>query len=172
MHVGDGRAVSVPLNELNGDGEPTRIALRDMNNDGNLDLIATGPAEGVMLIYFGDGKGGLSNSAFELEDLTNDYSFAIGDLNHDGNLGLAVNTIRFSTTTDDHVAIYLGDGAGGFVPGNELPTNPRPADIALGDLNEDGNIDIIVGGAGPDNDTGLFSLPTWGMARGILPRSN
>jgi hypothetical protein len=166
LHLGDGLGGFVPLKELNGDGEPTRVALRDMNNDGNLDLIACGPAEGVILIYFGDGNGGFSNSALELEDLMNDYSFAIGDLNHDGNLDLAVNTIRFATTTDDHVSIYLSDGAGGFVPGAELPTNPRPAAIALGDLNDDGNIDIIVGGAGPDNDTGLFLTTYLGNSSG------
>jgi len=125
-----------------------------------------------MLIYFGDGKGGFSNSALELEDLMNDYSFAIGDLNHDGNLDLAVNTIRFAPTTGDHLAIYLGDGGGGFVPGNELPTNPRPPEIALGDLNDDSK--SISSLAAPDliMMQGFFSLLTWGMARGILPRSN
>ena len=79
INLGDGLGGFVGAGELNGDGEPVQIALGDVNNDRNLDLIANGPAEAKMLIYFGDGHGGFSNSAFELEDLDNDYSFAVGD---------------------------------------------------------------------------------------------
>jgi len=156
-NFGDGQGGFVGVNELNADGEPTRVALHDMNNDGFLDLIANGPAEGVILIYFGDGNGNFSNSALELEDdIPNNFSFAVGDFNNDGNPDLAASVILLNVGSQDHVAIFLGDGMGGFTLVHEIPTNRKPSDLALGDLNGDGNVDLMVGGAGPDNVTGLF----------------
>lgn len=109
-----------------------------------------------MLLYFGDGNGGFSNHATELEGLSNDYSFAVGDFNHDGNLDLAVIEFVGKGPTGTRVEIDLGDGAGNFTEKTRITVGEKAGDIILGDLNHDGNIDLIVGGAGPQNDTGLF----------------
>jgi FG-GAP-like repeat len=155
LNLGDGLGGFIGVNELNGDGDPTRISVGDLNSDGKLDLIANAPSEGNMLIYFGDGNGGFSNPATELEGLTNDYTFAVRDLNEDGNLDLAVITF-ISKNADTKVQILLGDGAGNFVEKGQFVVNPKAGDLIVGDLNQDGHVDIVVGGAGPQNDTGLF----------------
>jgi hypothetical protein len=156
LDLGDGLGGFISANELNGDGDPTRIRVVDLNNDGKLDLIANAPSEGNMLIYFGDGNGGFSDHATEIEGLTNDYSFAVGDLNHDGNLDLAVIEFVGKGPTGTRVEIYLGDGAGNFAEKSRITVGQKAADIILGDMDHDGNLDLIVGGAGPQNDTGLF----------------
>jgi hypothetical protein len=155
LNLGDGLGGFIGVNELNGDGDPTRISVGDLNNDGKLDLIANAPSEGNMLIYFGDGNGGFSNPASELEGLSNDYTFAVRDLNEDGNLDLAVITF-ISKNADTKVQILLGDGAGNFVEKGQFVVNPKASDLIVGDLNQDGHLDLVVGGAGPQNDTGLF----------------
>jgi len=152
INLGDGRGGFIGAgNELNGDGGPTRIAVADVNNDGNLDLIANAPDEGKMLIYFGQGHGSFSTSALELEDLPKDYTFAVGDLNRDGNTDLVVTKSQGGAKA----VVFLGDGAGNFSEANEFAIQ-SVAPVVLVDLNHDGNLDILVGGAGSENLSGMF----------------
>ena len=165
VYLGDGLGGFVQVNELAGDGEPTRISLDDINNDGNLDLVANAPDEGKILIYFGLGSGGFSNSAVEIEDLSNDNSFVVGDLNHDGKLDLAVLELVAAKQTST-VVILLGDGTGSFTNASQFTVSATAATISLGDLNNDGNLDLIVAGAGPENKTGLFLFSYLGDGTG------
>jgi hypothetical protein len=154
IYLGDGLGGFVQANELKGDGEPTRISLYDINNDGNLDLVANAPDEGKMLIYFGLGSGGFSNSPLEIEDLGNDNVFAVGDFNNDGKLDLA--TLKLSDGETSSVIILLGNGSGGFAKTSRYTLNSSAAAISLADLNHDGNLDFVVAGSGPEDNSGLF----------------
>ena len=64
---------------------------------------------------------------------------AIGDLNGDGHLDLAV--ANYSSTA---VSVLLGDGAGRFGPHTDFPTGDFPWAVAIGDLNGDGHLDLAV----------------------------
>lgn len=68
-------------------------------------------------------------------------SIAIADVNHDGRRDIIV-----ANTADETVGILLGDGKGHFspAPGSPFPCGKAPNDIAVADLNHDGNPDLVI----------------------------
>jgi hypothetical protein len=70
---------------------------------------------------------------------TSPSSLALADFNRDGKLDLAV-----ANAGSNDVTILLGDGAGGFRPaaGSPFAAGHSPNDIAVGDVNGDGNLDL------------------------------
>jgi hypothetical protein len=68
------------------------------------------------------------------------YSVAVGDLNADGILDLAVA----NSTTTGTVSILLGAGDGTFATTTSLAAGRSPAAVAIGDLDSDGRPDVLV----------------------------
>src|SRR5262249_9114906 len=67
------------------------------------------------------------------------HSLAIGDLNQDGVLDLAVANIAASS-----VSVLLGHGDGTFEPKTDFASGRWPASVAIGDLNQDGRPDLAL----------------------------
>jgi hypothetical protein len=69
----------------------------------------------------------------------------IADVNHDGN-----NDLLIANSGSSNLSVYLGDGKGGFAPaqGSPFPAGPSPNDLALGDFNGDGHLDVAVANHG------------------------
>src|SRR5271163_1150188 len=66
---------------------------------------------------------------------------AAADLNHDGKVDLVV-----ANSDDESLTVLLGDGKGHFQPanGSPVPTGHLPNDIAVADMNHDGNPDLVI----------------------------
>ena len=156
VFLGDGLGGFHLSNVMNGDGEPNRGRLADLDNDGNLDILADGPEEGVLLIYFGRGGGAFSNSPLELEKYPNLVQLNTADFNKDGNLDIATTYFQNKNPDGTHLQIFLGDGARNFAVGQNVVINSQCNNIQVTDLNKDGNLDLVLAGAGSENDTGLF----------------
>src|SRR5262249_39331272 len=80
-------------------------------------------------------------------------SIAVGDLNGDGKLDLAVPSFDLST-----IAPMLGRGDGTFGPYLQYLTGNGPGSVAIADLNGDGRLDLVTANAGHSLDGHTVSV--------------
>jgi hypothetical protein len=146
-----------------------RARTADLNKDGNLDIVTTNLDGNNATIMLGDGKGDFhepEGSPFPCGD--SPFGVAIGDINGDGNLDLAIvnsPTITSSNTGRDGLTVLLGDGTGKFtvMPGSPFTTGKSPSRVAVGDLNGDGIQDIVVANYHSNTIT-IFLMSKQGVA--------
>ena len=145
LYFGDGKGnFPGPDEEITGVQHPYGMASGDFNHDGNLDM-AIGAAtrnDSATTILLGDGKGNFTISTVPCNDLPS--SVQVGDMNNDGNLDLVVAGALPHNTTGNFISTFLGDGTGQFSLKQtvDLGQGSLKGDIALGDFNEDGHLDV------------------------------
>src|SRR5215475_6323295 len=148
LFFGDGKGnFPAPAEEVEDlSGSPYSMDAADLNADGNLDVVIGGPSNipgGQMVnVLLGDGLGGFRLSTFGVNDSPS--SNKIGDLNNDGIPDIVVAGALPGNTTGNFITTYLGNGRGVFALQQDQALGPGnlKGDIALGDFDEDGNLDV------------------------------
>lgn len=134
-----------------GDHPYQRLRVADVNKDGNDDIITTNIDANNATVLLGDGKGNFSEAAgspFPCGDAP--FGVAVGDVNADGKIDLAVINSPASTggqsTGVNGLSILLGDGTGKFsmMKGSPFKAGSIPNRVGIGDRNGDGINDIVV----------------------------
>ena len=172
--LGSGGGAFQPAVTYGVGGSPQSVAVRDLNGDGKLDLAVANLGSSIVSVLLGNGDGTFQ-PANNLSGIFGGSSVAVGDFNKDGNPDLAVVTII-------GVAVYLGKGDGTFgAPvsyGTENGTRTGPGILAVGDVNGDGNADLVIANDSSNfisvllgNGDGTFKAnvdyPSGGLAKSV-----
>ncbi len=171
--LGDGRGNFTPA-----PGPPLAetahlIAVGDVNNDHNLDLAITQHDSFGVVVLLGKGDGqfaAASGSPFPaLRGVKpHNHGLSMGDVNSDGNLDLTTSNYE-----DNSVSVLLGDGKGNFAPasGSPFAVGRGPYNHTVGDLNRDGNLDVVTPNVGDNNVTVLLGDGKGGFVAAAGPPS-
>lgn len=125
------------------------VRVADMDNDDNLDIIAA-TDQGANVLTSNGGAGGTFSWTDESTGLLSTPMYEaidVGKVDLDDNLDI----LAADDATNNGVDLYFGDGgAGGSLSftettTNKLPTTSQYYSVDLGDFNNDGKDDIVIG---------------------------
>jgi hypothetical protein len=155
--VGDDSLRLDPVLRLRPDLDASAAAWGDIDLDGDLDLVYGGQSAdvegGVQLSYTrvwaNDGEGGFAATADAMEGLNNG-DLALGDTDGDGDLDIVVSGVN--STGQRRTDLYRNDLAGGLVDAGAGLPGLESSDLALGDYDRDGDLDLAAAGITVDGD--------------------
>lgn len=142
---GDNLIWTITRSGLPTSGEFTGVSLGDVNNDGRLDIVAGSYNSKGISVYLCSSSGAIiwseGHSDTNLKHSGNSFEMYLTDLNSDSNLDI-VGGMRGG------MKVYIGNGNSGARntwwtdASNGLPTSGDCYEIAVGDINGDGKLDI------------------------------
>jgi RHS repeat-associated protein len=158
----------IPLNSAN--SAPEAISLKDLDKDGNLDIITASRygtnSNGSISVLLGNSSGTFATQT----NYAVGYgasSVAVGDINKDGRNDIV--TASQGSGNGSIASVLLGNSNGSFAAATNYPlrSNIYPESVAIGDLDLDDDLDVIVSGSGYgsesimlNNGSGMLSSPT------------
>ena len=129
---------------IDADQRESRVAIGQFVEGGLPEVVfVAGDKIGPLVWYEQIGGGVWQANQMMPWDVDHGHSLQVGDIDRDGHQDIAVFEMRFSSSyTDSKMWLFMGDGAGGFAR-RELQTGVGHHEAKLGDLDDDGDLDIV-----------------------------
>ena len=142
--LGNGNGTFQPQQLLTVGDRPQSTSIEDYNRDGNADFAVTNIGSGDLSIVLGNGDGTFQDQQrIAVGDNPNDL--ASGDINGDGRIDLVIAHDSLIGSSGNGITVLLGNGDGSFLPGDRFLTDRDTRSVTLGDLNNDGKVDLSIG---------------------------
>ena len=120
------------------------VALGDVDGDGDLDLVVANYAA-PNRVYMNEGSGTFVDSGQLLGGSSYfTFSVALGDIDNDGDLDFIAGNMGGGGAGHEN-KVYVNDGAGIFSNSGQSLGSSSTRGVALGDIDSDGDLDLVVG---------------------------
>jgi len=109
-------------------------------------VVGNGGLSAPNRVFINDGEGVFTDSGQALGDSDRTTTVALGDLDDDGDLDLIEGNGGVGGERPDRV--YFNDGTGTFTDSGQSLGVSTTLDVALGDIDDDGDVDLVTGKQG------------------------
>jgi hypothetical protein len=137
--LGQGDCTFTSTATLAGQGRTWAVAVGDVNGDHHSDILALNGRSNSCSVFLNNGNGTTFSSAGTFATGPEPTGLAVAQLNADGHLDAVI-----SERNADDVAVYQGDGTGGFASGGTYPVGTFPSAVMTGDIDGDSHPDVVV----------------------------
>jgi hypothetical protein len=129
------------------------IAWGDLDGDGDMDYLGKRWGQGYV-VQLNDGSGQFSESWKMDDSQSTDGGIALADFDSDGDLDALVLN-GFHDTGSFPSRYFLNDGTGQFTDSGQTLNKTQGADVAVGDLDLDGDPDVFIANMDLPNEVWL-----------------
>jgi len=119
--------------------QPQHAVAADVNKDGIWDLVTTTGLAGTIVTFLGRGDGNFSPPLTSIVRRQTTW-FAVADFDGDGILDVALNSSDYGRQAID---VLSGDGRGHFSLGHRVADEAEYGQLAVADLDGDGEPDLV-----------------------------